>query len=163
MKKRILASFLVIGIAIIIFCFCNHTTTFRGVVVEEGVHNEVEIVIKNRNIDWLLNRLTGTITIQTEEDIIFVYNSLGPSFHLEDYFAESIYRWDYIERETECVPIMENGYIYFDRGFRNMAIVTSERTIFSADADFMEIIFQCESFKARDATKPSGTIGVNVE
>lgn len=163
MKKRILASFAVIGIAIIVFCFCSHTTTFRGVVVEEGVHNEVKIVIKNRNIDWLLNRLTGTITIQTEEDTIFVYNSLGPSFHLEDYFFESIYRWDYIERETERVPIMENGYIYFDRGFRNVAIITSERTVFSADANFMEIILQGESFRAGDATKPSGTIGVNVE
>ncbi len=147
MKKIIFICCLVLSVIIVCFCFSNYTVNLSGVIIDNETEHNVNITIKDRHINKLLNKISGKVYIQTEndEDDVIVYNGTGPVFDLEDYFCTTVQRGflkpiEPPRDDNSAEYIWEHGYMYFDNDFKNMVIITSERQIYAADSDFISIV-----------------------
>lgn len=146
MKRMIFIGCLSLSILILFFCFSNHTTNLSGIIVENEIENNIKITIKNRQIDRFINRMSGDVCIQTEEDgkTNLIYNCSGPVFGSEDCSFVIVNRWhtrprkDGYDSAYEC--LYEHGYMYFDKGLKNMILITSERQVYAADSRFRNIV-----------------------
>lgn len=134
-KKILLSICLIFVFSIIFLCLSSYNIHFSGVIVENGIETAVNINLKNKRIDKLLNKMSGSIFIQIEDEKeAYEYNFNGPVFSPSDTSVKfiSVYRF----YKTQ----MENGYFYFDKNLKNIVLITSERQIYSADNEFLSLV-----------------------
>lgn len=143
MKKRIIAGILILALFVLFVSFSSYTMEFKGVMIAEEQKTEVDITLRNRRINKILNKISGDLSVQLKTGEILEYHSQGPTYGLgvrgKEYYAVIFYRFS-------DGGGYEYGYMYFDKGFKNIVFpaddMDKERTIYAADDEFAEKIFK---------------------
>lgn len=129
--------FLILGLC---FALGNDTRSFQGIMAQDGRETNVEITIKDRRINRLFKKMSGTVRVQEKDAEVLEYHLQGPIYGLGPAEAFSHY----------CVALfgffggdIEGGRLYFDRDFQNIVLTTSnkenqKRKIYMADEEFLK-------------------------
>lgn len=129
-KKMVLIIFLVICLLLVCISLSYRTTDFSGIMVENEIESSVNIRVKNKQIYKVLNRMSGNVSVQTNDNNIFEYNFSETVFSSDTSAVRfvSVYRFDKNK--------VENGYFYFDKELKNVILITSERQFYAANDEF---------------------------
>lgn len=148
MKKIIIIGAIILIFLGIVF-YHNHTVNLSGVIVVNGIENEANITVSYKQINKILNRMSGNVCIQTKDsENILEYKFSGPIFTGGDCDFTTIYRFYTKQREnpfengyeSQHESKYEYGYMFFDKELKNIVINTSEHQFYAADAEFIDIV-----------------------
>ena len=136
-KRIIMVTCLVLTLLLVFISLGSHTTNFSGVMVENGIKSNVNVnvSVKKRQIDKVLNRMTGNVFVQTNVD----KNSLEYNFS-ESVFSSPSSLVSFVSVYRFNENRFENGYLYFDKELKNIVLITSERQVYAADDKFCDVV-----------------------
>ena len=129
-KRIVLIICLVLCLLLVCTSLSYRTTDFSGIMIENGIESSVNIRVKNKQIYKVLNRMSGNVSVQTNDNNTLEYNFSETVFSSDTSAVRfvSVYRFDKNK--------MENGYFYFDKELKNVILITSERQIYAANDEF---------------------------
>lgn len=147
---RIAIAVLVIAVIILVaFGFTSRTIIFDGTMLEDGNESNVTISIKQRRIDALVDKLYGSLCIQTkDEEILFDYYLLGPV----SIWPDRNLRHASITGYDKDLNRMDSASLFFDAALKNIIIIADgdvsmnqpRREYYSADSAFRALVKEVE-------------------
>ena len=137
MKKIVISCIVTLAIvSIIIFCvaaFSWNTTKLSGTLVDKGFSENVEIIVKTRNIDKYLYTMKGEIIVTgNRRNHVYVFTNLVFPLLKNDTFASAI--------QGENIYLGSHGYLFYQKEFKNFAIITGNEKIYACDEAFYKFL-----------------------
>lgn len=138
MKKILVVSCCIIVIAIIVLFsvgLSKNTRYFKGVLVENDISENVEIIVETRNIDKLLYTIKGDVIVigDLREHSYFFTGQLFPMEGYDyEFYAAAVH--------PELSVLGNPGYLFFDKEFTNIAIITNYEKIYAGDEEFLQVV-----------------------
>lgn len=133
LKSICILLFATLTIVFIIY-FKNNTVELGGYAERADFNEDVSVSITYKKIYKFVGNMYGYVNVNTTENQTeYVYKFRGRKvFKVPDGDC-NFFIVDRIYEDNKY----EHGYMYFDNSFRNVVIITKERTIIAADEEFI--------------------------
>lgn len=135
-KSIIFRLIIIVFLSVILLVFnSNKTTTFSGLITQNGLESNVLVKIKHNNFYSIFDNMKGEIIIENE-NIQDKYNFSGTVYGNEKCNLINIIGFIGNGEDGR----FDTGTLFFDDGLNNIVMMTDERTIYSADDNFIDIV-----------------------